>query len=136
MPLLMSAADPAAMDPLTGGGVGGADIGPAIAPAGGDAHPDCARYASQAESQAAYDDFAAGSFQLDQDFDGEACEDYFNPRTDVSPVTEEPVPSETSAAVDLPPEALAALTAFGMVAYEEDGNGRTASLLLIEEAGE
>jgi hypothetical protein len=43
-------------------------------------------------------------------------------------------PSETSVAVA--PEALAAFTAFGMVAYEEDGNSRTSSLLLVVESGE
>jgi hypothetical protein len=42
-----------------------------------DADPSCGEYASQAEAQAAYDEDQFENYQLDQDFDGEACEDYF-----------------------------------------------------------
>ncbi len=42
-----------------------------------DASESCANYATQEEAQAAYDAAESGTFDLDQDFDGEVCEDYF-----------------------------------------------------------
>src|ERR687890_533946 len=44
-----------------------------------DASESCADYETQEEAQAAYDAAESGTFDLDQDFDGEGCEDYFNP---------------------------------------------------------
>ncbi len=42
-----------------------------------DASESCADYASQEEAQAAYDAAESDTFDLDQDFDGEVCEDFF-----------------------------------------------------------
>ena len=42
-----------------------------------DASESCANYATQEEAQAAYDAAESETFDLDQDFDGEVCEDYF-----------------------------------------------------------
>ena len=43
-----------------------------------DASESCADYETQEEAQAAYDAAESGTFDLDQDFDGEVCEDYFD----------------------------------------------------------
>jgi hypothetical protein len=43
-----------------------------------DASERCAEYATQDEAQAAYDDDPIANFDLDFDFDGEACDDYFD----------------------------------------------------------
>ena len=117
-----------------------ADAGTPVSP-NGDASPDCAQFESQADAQAAYDAFAAGSFQLDQDFDGQACEDYFGvsdsaPSTPVTQPTVTPSTGSPASESSAPTEMVDALSAFGMVAYEEDGNSRTSSLLLIAEPGE
>jgi hypothetical protein len=137
MPLLSSAVQTADMDGMASEVA--SDAASEATPSAvesGDAHQDCDQFGTQAEAQAAYDAFAPGSFQLDQDFDGEACEDYFNPSAAAAtPETAQPVsPSETGVAIG--PETLAAFTAFGMVAYEEDGNSRTSSLLLVVDADE
>jgi hypothetical protein len=50
-----------------------------------DADPSCGEYASQAEAQAAYDEDQFENYELDQDFDGEACEDYFGGTPAASP---------------------------------------------------
>lgn len=42
-----------------------------------DADPSCGNYATQADAQEAYDADQFENFMLDQDFDGQACEDYF-----------------------------------------------------------
>ncbi len=56
-----------------------------------DADPACADYASQEEAQLAYDEDSFELWNLDLDFDGEACEDFFNTSTPASPVAEETV---------------------------------------------
>lgn len=43
-----------------------------------DADPACGEFATQAEAQAAYDEDQFENYELDQDFDGEACEDFFS----------------------------------------------------------
>lgn len=43
-----------------------------------DNHEECANYATQAEAQEAYDADPGELWLLDMDFDGEACEDFFN----------------------------------------------------------
>jgi len=109
---------------------------PAATPMTGDSHPDCGRFGSQADAQAAYDTFAPGSFNLDQDFDGEACEDFYNGSTAAAatPVTDPSAASSPQAEPLTPsPDVLRSFTGLGMVAYEEDGNSRTSSLLLIED---
>lgn len=44
-----------------------------------DADPSCGEFATQEEAQAVYDEDPFGNFMLDQNFDGQACEDYFAP---------------------------------------------------------
>jgi hypothetical protein len=50
-----------------------------------DADPSCGEYASQEEAQAAYDEDQFENYELDQDFDGEACEDYFGATAAATP---------------------------------------------------
>ncbi|MGI8963874.1 MAG: DUF3352 domain-containing protein [Thermomicrobiales bacterium] len=51
-----------------------------------DNDPDCGNYATQEEAQAAYDEDQFTNFNLDNDFDGEACEDFFG--TGATPLVE------------------------------------------------
>jgi hypothetical protein len=54
-----------------------------------DASEKCAEYDSQEAAQAAYDEDSFTNYELDQDFDGTACEDYFAPvGTEASPTPE------------------------------------------------
>ncbi len=46
-----------------------------------DADPACGDYATQTEAQAAYDEDDFANFNLDLDYDGEACEDFFSAAT-------------------------------------------------------
>ena len=58
-----------------------------------DADPSCGEYATQADAQAAYDEDQFENYQLDQDFDGEACEDFFGaPAASPAPSTDPFVP--------------------------------------------
>lgn len=140
-PLLTNAASGAEVDALAPalndvGTQGLNEATPAATPVNGDAHPDCGQFGSQADAQAAYDTFAPGSFNLDQDFDGEACEDFYSgsAAAAATPVTNPPAASSPQAGPMTPsPDELRSFTGFGMVAYEEDGNSRTSSLLLIED---
>ncbi|HYJ13508.1 MAG TPA: DUF3352 domain-containing protein [Thermomicrobiales bacterium] len=50
-----------------------------------DADPACGTYATQEEAQAAYDGDTFELWQLDLDFDGEACEDFFAQTTAATP---------------------------------------------------
>ena len=83
-----------------------------------DASEECAAYADQAEAQDAYDADQSTNFELDQDFDGEACEDYFV-STDATPIAE--------AVADVPVDALA------MVSYKQDGYAFTSSILTLTD---
>ncbi len=92
-----------------------------------DADPTCANYASAEEAQAAYDNFDAGTENLDADFDGEVCEDFFAPAAlddggDASDA------ADAFASFDA-----SALQAFASVGYEEDGMQRSSSILYIAE---
>ncbi len=143
IPILSAAADDADVEALTDDFEGipdlddGDDSGEIIAATvtTGVASPDCASYDSQADAQAAYDAFEAGTFRLDQDFDGVACEDFFGSATPSAPpgtdTTEQPVGEADQAAPTA--DVISAVTAFGLVAYDEDGNGRTSSILVIAE---
>ena len=87
-----------------------------------DASDECGDYETQEEAQAAYDEDTFANSELDQDFDGEACEDFF--ATDATPeATAEAVTGADYSAV----------TAFALVAFDEDGMRRSSSLLAIEE---
>lgn len=83
-----------------------------------DASEECAAYDSQSEAQNAYDTNPSTNFELDLDFDGEACEDYFA-TSDATPVAE--------AAAEVPVEALA------MVSYKSDGYAFTSSILTLTD---
>ena len=72
-----------------------------------DADPACGDYDSQAEAQAAYDDDPFDQSDLDQDFDGQACEDYF-----ASSAT--PTPSLSD--IDF-----SHVVSYGQVTYQGDG---------------
>ena len=84
-----------------------------------DASPACEEYESQEAAQAAYDDDPA-LFDLDQDFDGEACEDFFGAAV-ASPET------ESVAFQDLD---LSAIQALGVVSYTRDDDVRGTSLII------
>lgn len=78
----------------------------------------CGQYSTQAAAQEAYDADPVGNFEMDWDFDGIACEDFFAPAT--------PVATPVAVASDSP------VRAFAGVSYEEDGLARTSSIVLIE----
>ncbi|MDQ3513571.1 MAG: DUF3352 domain-containing protein [Chloroflexota bacterium] len=86
-----------------------------------DASPACDEYDSQEEAQAAYDDDPS-LFDLDQDFDGEACEDAFG-GAEASPEAE----AEAEAFQDLD---LSAIQALGMVSFTRDDDVRGTSLII------
>ena len=92
-----------------------------------DADPTCANYATQEEAQAAYDAFEVGTEYLDSDFDGEVCEDFFNP---VAEAPSEPVVEAGPAFADLD---LSSIKAFGLVGYDQDGMRKSSSILVIGE---
>lgn len=116
VPLLAGAADSS-----DGMGMGlGAEDG------GEDASESCADFASQEEAQAAYDANEPGTFDLDQDFDGIVCEDYFGASTPTAGAAGD----QSAAGV---PVDLSAFTAFALVAYEEDGMRRSSAIVTIAE---
>ncbi len=84
-----------------------------------DASEKCAEYSTQAAAQEAFDADPSMLWELDQDFDGEACEDFFNPATPEAVAT--PMAAQ-----------YAALKAFVTVTYERDGMSGISSLVLIE----
>ncbi len=85
-----------------------------------DASPDCGPYETQAAAQAAYDEDPGGLIDLDQDFDGEACEDFF---------------VSAAATPDATPEVtgFSAITALATVAFQGDGVTGTSTILYISE---
>jgi hypothetical protein len=95
-----------------------------------DASESCANYETQEEAQAAYDAAESGTFDLDQDFDGEVCEDYFG-----AAETDEATEAEDAAA---PADALAdvdysAIKALAFVSYADGDVQRSSSILYITE---
>ena len=88
-----------------------------------DASPDCAEYDTQADAQEAYDEDPSGLIELDQDFDGEACEDAFGG-------------AATPEAAAGPPD-FSAIRALASVQFAgEDGMRGSSSILYIEDQGE
>ena len=85
-----------------------------------DASEECAAYDTQSEAQVAYDEDSSTNFELDQDFDGEACEDYYT-SADATPVAE--------LVAEVPVESLA------MVSYKTDGYAFTSSILTLSDEG-
>lgn len=83
-----------------------------------DASPDCAKFATQAEAQTAFDEDSFTNFDLDQNFNGKACEDYFGAATpEASPAANQ----------------LEGLRSIGTVTYEKDGHQATSTIILIAE---
>jgi hypothetical protein len=80
-----------------------------------DASPECANYDSQEAAQAAYDADPGSLIDLDQDFDGEACEDYFG------------------GAAATPAPDFSAIQAIGSVQFERDGLSGSSTILYIPE---
>jgi hypothetical protein len=99
-----------------------------------DASESCANYATQEEAQAAYDAAESGTFDLDQDFDGEVCEDYFGAEaasdTDEAASEDEggEEPADALADVDL-----SAVKALAFVSYADGDVQRSSSILYIAE---
>jgi hypothetical protein len=96
-----------------------------------DASESCGNYETQEEAQAAYDAAESGTFDLDQDFDGEVCEDYFGSDQTASATDE-------GAGGDEPADAFAnvdysAVKAFAVVTYEDGDVQRSSSILYITE---
>jgi hypothetical protein len=83
-----------------------------------DADESCGDYATQEEAQAAYDLDDTENWMLDMDFDGEACEDYFDTTNTVEA-------SPASVTEDL------SLLSIGTVSYSLDGNNASSTILLI-----
>ena len=92
-----------------------------------DAAEGCADYATQDEAQAAYDANEDGTFDLDRDFDGTVCEDFFGDAA-TTDAGSEVDPAEVLADVDL-----SGVEAFALAAYDEDGMRRSSSILYIAE---
>ena len=95
-----------------------------------DASESCANYETQEEAQAAYDAAESGTFDLDQDFDGEVCEDYFGgDETDEATVDEDgAAPADVLADVDY-----SAIKALAFVSYADGDVQRSSSILYITE---
>ena len=79
-----------------------------------DASPDCANYETQEEAQEAYDAGEEGTFDLDQDFDGEVCEDFFADEDGGVGLADLPDEEAQPFVADL-----SAITAFALVAYDD-----------------
>ena len=95
-----------------------------------DASETCANYATQAEAQAAYDAAEPDTFDLDQDFDGEVCEDFFASAgsDDVEAANGDDEFEAALAEIDY-----SGVKAFASVSYEDDGMQRGSSILYISE---
>ncbi len=84
-----------------------------------DANSACAEYDTQEDAQAAYDEDPGNLIDLDQDFDGEACEDFFSTEADATP---------QAGAGDFD-----AVRALATVQFEREGMRGTSTILYIEE---
>jgi hypothetical protein len=97
-----------------------------------DASEACADYESAEAAQAAYDAGEPNTFDLDQDFDGEVCEDYFAETASVEEIESEDADGsdfeDTLANADY-----SAIKAFAVVGHEEDGLQRSSGILYIAE---
>lgn len=83
-----------------------------------DADPGCADFADQAEAQAAYDTDPMTNTMLDQDFDGQACEDFF-------------AAAASPAASPVAAGGLENLEAFAAVAFQRDGKVGSSAIIYI-----
>lgn len=85
-----------------------------------DDDPACAEFDSQFDAQAAYDDDPFTYSDLDLDFDGQACEDYFAPAGTPVPTIDE---------IDF-----SAVVAYGQVTFNGDGFTASEGLFLLTPA--
>ncbi len=88
-----------------------------------DAAEECAAFDTQEEAQATLDEDPLENFLLDQDGDGEACEDFFATAEVASP---EATPAAAMADYS-------AIRAFALSAYEVENMRRSSAILYIEE---
>lgn len=95
-----------------------------------DASETCADYATQAEAQAAYDAAEPDTFDLDQDFDGDVCEDFFAAGDDA---LEDDAMSDADFEAALAEVDYSAVKAFASVSFEDGGLQRGSSILYISE---
>jgi hypothetical protein len=99
-----------------------------------DASESCGDYATQEEAQAAYDAAESGTFDLDQDFDGEVCEDFFATAETESGTDEATEGEDGDAAADaLADVDYSAVKAFAVVSYSDGELQRSSSILYITE---
>ena len=96
-----------------------------------DASDSCADYATQEEAQTAYDAGEPDTFDLDQDFDGNVCEDYFAPVAAVATAESDDAGSDMEDA--LTNADYSAVKAFAVVGHEEDGLQHASGILYIAE---
>lgn len=82
-----------------------------------DNSPDCGKFGSQKEAQAAYDADQFANFDLDRNYNGVACEDFFGAAT--------PEASPVSAAASVNVQSI------GTVSYVKDGMNATSTIILI-----
>jgi hypothetical protein len=100
-----------------------------------DASESCGNYETQEEAQAAYDAAESGTFDLDQDFDGQVCEDYFDSAGAASDTAAgTPAAQDGAASADaLADVDYSAIKAFAFVAYNDGDIQRSSSILYITE---
>lgn len=84
-----------------------------------DASEECAEYDTQEDAQAAYDEDPGSLIDLDQDFDGQACEDFFATAADATPA---------AGANDF-----SAIRALATVQFEREGMLGSSTILYIQE---
>ncbi len=117
--------DLATMIPLVLMGADAFLASPVVAGSGVDADPACAEYATQEEAQDAYDEDPFALADLDLDYDGEACEDFFGTGTGGTPAAGDPT---DPLAIDY-----SAILSWGQVTTAGDGYVTSQGLLLLEE---
>ena len=100
-----------------------------------DASESCANYATQEEAQAAYDAAEPDTFDLDQDFDGQVCEDFFATAGEETEQDEDAAEEgDTADAADAFANVdYSAIKAFAATSYQEDDLSRSSAILYISE---
>lgn len=98
-----------------------------------DASDACADYASAEDAQSAYDAGEPNTFDLDQDFDGEVCEDYFAETNSVEEIESEDDMAGSDVEDSLTNADYSNIQAFALVGHEEDGMQHASGILLIGE---
>lgn len=96
-----------------------------------DAAERCAEFDDQAEAQAAYDSDPIANFDLDFDFDGAACDDYFeidvvDDSDDDVMISEDPLGALMGVQINV--------GGLAMVSYDENGVQRMSGILVVPES--